>query len=192
MDALRTLRKLWLLKHKQVVETELEAAPPHEFQTGRRKDPRRLIRGESVVLLQGHAVNEPQGAQGIQNTIDVRRWDRDDRVAPALQVRGNVTRQLRLVIRRHVLEHRKEGDNIERIPFVEMLRKGPCNEPVVRLLDAPLQSRIDPDAYREPANMVPEQITVGAANVQDSRPLMKVRANFRFAPSLEDAVDDRH
>src|SRR2546426_9379224 len=59
-----------LLKHEQVIETELETAPPHEFQPRRLEDPRRLIRGESVVLLEGHTVDEAQGAEGLQNTID--------------------------------------------------------------------------------------------------------------------------
>src|SRR5262249_15628961 len=188
----RATSSLWFLKNEQVIETELETAPPHESQPRRLKDPRRPIRGESVVLLEGHTVDEAQGAQGIQNTIDPRRRDRDDHVAPALHVCGNVTRQFRLVTRRHMLEHGEEGDHIERSVFVQMFRKRARHEPVRRPLDAPLESWIDPDACREPAPMVPEQTAIGAADVQDSRPFMKVRANLRFPPSSEDAVDDGH
>ena len=147
----RASEKLWLLKHEQVIETELKTAPPHESQPGRLEDPRRLLRGESVVLLEGHTVDDAQGAEGIQNTIDVRRRDRDDHVAPALHVCGNVTRQLRLVTRRHMLEHGEEGDHIERIVFVKVFRKRARNQPVRRLLDAPLEARNDPDACPEPA-----------------------------------------
>ena len=152
-----------------------------------------------MVRLDVHPVCEAQGAQNVDDAVDDRRGHGDDHAAAwskELAARLDDARPVRL---RKVLEHREHRDRVEGPVDVQVVGEIASNDPetacatrswVARRCGRPIW--IDADAVVHVRAQLAQEMSIGAADVEQPRAARDVRLRLVHADPLDEEVERRH
>ena len=142
-----------------------------------------------MVLMNRHSRHQPQSTKQMNDAIDRRLRDGEDDPSTRSQECAARCRcpDLSTVIK--VLEHREHRDRIEQLGRLEVIREPSFDiaDPVCGV--GGVEIRIDAYATGDATAHQPEQRAVGAANVEDSGALWKIRRRLLDTPTLEHAIE---
>src|SRR6185369_5394334 len=184
----------WLLEDKQVVQPELKTPPEEETKSGRLEDRRSGADLETIVLLELHAVDDPNRLQRVEDRIDQRGRNGDDETPPRREVLAAGVRERRLRVGRDMLEDGEHRDGVENAGGGRQIGgKNPGIKHGAVSFRTLREVVIDPDAAGgEPVPQLPEKRSVGTADIEQPRPLGNPLRRLCDAPPLQDAVGRFH
>lgn len=123
-------------------------------------------RVESVVLFEGHAVDQPERPQQDQNMVDRGAWHGEDQAAGRRQQAADLFGQWLQVLVGNMLEHRQHGHRVERSAWRLRARQGsPLQTPArpgKRLFD----QRIEPQSLAKAFAQSLEEAGVETTDVE--------------------------
>jgi Glycosyl transferase family 2 len=145
-----------------------------------------------VVLVDGHAGDEADSREEVDDAVDRRLRDRHHQGAAGPEQAATSLDRDRLMFVVEMLEDREHGDRVERFAAVQILREETSHEADSLALGTEGELRVDADPARDALTEDPEERAIGTAHIENARATRDVRRRLRDTPALQNAIESLH
>jgi hypothetical protein len=178
-------------KNEQIIQAKLEASTFDSVEPVRRKYRRGRVWLETVVLLEGHSIDQSQCLEHGKNCVNSWRGYRNDEVPTGSKVLGTGRCERRLPVTGNMLEYRQHRDDVEGGTIGQVIGEQASYQRRSAQSGTCLDVWVDSDALSQIA-CPSEQNTVCTSNVQYPTTRRYPREGLIDAQPLNDPIEPSH